>query len=174
MAKLLNLPDTGRSIAYSMIVDALKADATLSTLTPALTWMTYLGEDARQVPYSGNYPSIELIPFGGTASPEANTLQNSPLLIRAVICVAGLDIRDLLNLWGAFETALFPGDGSKTLSNNIRAAIATQATALGRNLGSLQTISLSQPIVKPGPETANQATFLTCEGFVTANMTIPK
>lgn len=175
MAQLLTqLTDSARTIVYNMVVAALKADTTLSAVIPPGQWTTYT-EDAPRVrnsPLENNgYPAIRILPFGLPATQEANTLQNSWFAIGIAITTAGLDVRDLLNLWGAVEAALFPGDGSKTLANNIRAALAAAGAAAGKNIGSIQTINLGVPAVAPSTD---QSQFMTAEGNIVVPMTVPK
>lgn len=174
MAKLLNLPDTARSIVYEAVVSTLKADPVLSGLNRRISWMTYLGETAHQLPYENKaLPAIEVVPLKLHATPEAQVLQNSPFGIRLIVTTAGLDVRDLLNLWGAVESALFPGDGSKTLGNNIRAALKARSDALGRPIGTFQTLNLMEPAVWGGADTTGTL-LMTADGFLVAQMTVPK
>jgi hypothetical protein len=172
MAKQLkDLTDGARTIVYQMVVAALKADATLAATIAAGSWTTYLEDSAivRNVPMDNNgLPACRMMPFGGPASSETQTIQNSPMGIAVVLTVAGHDVRDILNLWGAFEKALFPGDGSKTLNNAIRAALAANAPP-----ASLQTINLGHPAIAPSSDSKGNG-FLTAEGVILVQMTVPK
>lgn len=168
MGKLLNIPDTARTIVYNTIIAALKADATLSATVKS--WNTFTEANVQQaVPFDNpGLPAIEIMPMGLPASPEAQVLQNSPFGIHVVVTTPGMDVRDLLNLWGAFEKVLFPGDGSKTLNNAIRAALASGAPP-----ASLQTINLSQPVFAPAGDTHGTRSMV-AQGQIVAMMTVPK
>ena len=175
MAQLLaQLDDSARTIVYNQIVAALKADTTLKAVIPPGQWTTYTEDvpQTRNSPLENNgLPAIRILPFGLPATQEANVLQNSWFVIGISITTAGLDVRDLLNLWGAIEAALFPGDGSKTLANNIRAALAAAGAARGKNVGSIQTINLGVPAIAPSTD---QSSFMTAEGNIIVPMTVPK
>jgi|GEM_PF-5231096 len=179
MAKLLTtLPDSARTIVYSMIIAHLKADPLLASVTPKIQWQTFIDDaPVAQTPIQNSgYPCIEITPLPLPATQEAQVLQNSPLGFRLIVTTPGNDSRDALNLWGAIEQSLFPGDGSKTLSNNIRASLAVAGTQRGRNIGSLQTILLSQPAVWGGATVPQGAipNCITADGYITAIMTVPK
>jgi hypothetical protein len=178
MAKLLTgLDDSARTIVYAAIVAALKADATLTATIPAAQWTTYLDDSAglrRNVPQDNNgLPAIRLMPFGTPAGSETQTRQNSPMGIQVKVTTAGHDVRDLMNLWAAFESALFTGDGSRVLNNAIRAALKSASEARGRSLGSLETINLVAPALGASTDSGGNE-FMTADGAIVAMMTVPK
>lgn len=179
MAKqLIMLPDTGRSIVYAAIVAHLKSDPLLKSVRPAIQWQTFIddGPSNQTAVENTGLPSINITPVAMPANQEAQTLQNSPLGMRLIITTPGLDARDALNLWGAIERALFPGDGSKTLNNSIREALHAGSVQQGKPLGSLQTINLSQPGVFSGANNPQSGlpSCITADGYVVALMTVPK
>lgn len=177
MAKLLtNLPDCAQTIAYEMIVAAIKADPVMSATIPPGQWTTYLDEASavRNVPNDNNgFPCIRIMPFAGGTSPEANVIQNAGLGIAITLTTAGHDVRDIMNLWGALSRAIFSGDGSKALANAIRTALAAAGSSQGRNVGSLQTFRLVLSGVGPSTD-SNDTKFMTAEGAIIAEMTVPK
>ena len=177
MAKILTgLPDSARTIVYEMVVAALKADVTLSATIAAPQWTTYLEADGsnRNTAIEANaYPAIHLLPFGMGASSETQVRQDAPFGIAATITTAGHDIRDILNLWGAVEAALFTGDGGKALNNGIRAALATAGQARGRFVGSMSTIRLLSPAIAPSMD-SNGSKFMTAAGSILVELQVPK
>jgi hypothetical protein len=165
--KILKLPDHPRSIIYTLIVQALKADPTLRRVVAPDAWRTYLDEpDNDTPPGEDTLPSVEVLPFGQGALPESPIAQSSPLGIAITIATEGLDVRDLLNLWGAIEHALFPGDGSRTLGAAIRAAIAGTGAQY-------ETLNLSSPaITASGPAIDKQ--IMVASGTLNVMMRVPK
>lgn len=179
MAKQLTmLPDTGRTIAYAAIVAHLKADPVLQSVRPAIQWQTYIDDGpSPQTPIQNTgLPAIEMTPIPIPATQEAQVLQNSPLGIRLIVTTPGTDVRDALNLWGAIERSLFPGDGSKDLNSSIRSSLLAASNQQGKPLGSLQTINLSQPAVFAGANipVSSLPSCITADGFIELKMTVPK
>jgi hypothetical protein len=144
--KLLDLPDHPRTIVYEKIVDALRVDPVLKSIIHPDGWRTFTDEDSNDTPPGEDtLPAIEVMPFGQGASSESPVSQFSPLGIAINIATEGLDVRDLLNLWGAVENALFPGDGSRVLGNAIRTAIVGTGAQY-------ETMNLGSPAITPsGP-----------------------
>jgi hypothetical protein len=143
--KLLKLKDGPRSIVYMAIVDALKASPTLKATIHPDGWRTYTDEPNNDTPPGEDtLPAIEVLPFGSAASPESPIAQFSPLGIQINIATEGLDVRDLLNLWGAVEAALFPGDGSRAIGEKVRAQFAASGTG-----AQYETMNLGSPGITP-------------------------
>lgn len=151
--KLLKIPDHPRTIVYDLVVKALKSDPILRATIHPDGWRTYTDEpDNDTPPGEDTMPCLEVMPFGQAASPESFIAQASPLGIAINIATEGLDVRDLLNLWGAVENALFTGDGARPLGTAIRAALALSGTG-----AQFETLNLSSPAITPsGPEIAKQ------------------
>lgn len=174
---LTDLEDVAETIAYGLLVAALKADATLAATIPAANWTTYTEDvDAvRNVPKDKRgLPAIQLLPQIMPASEVTQVRQRSPLSVTVAIAVAGRDVRDLFNLWGAFRASIFTGDGAKALNNSIRAALAAAGVAESRLVGSLATIALGSGVaIEVGVDNEGQA-YITGQGTITAEMQVPK
>lgn len=167
MKLLTGLPDHPRSVVYAMVVAALKADPTLSATIHPDGWRTYLDEDDNSTPPGEDtMPSLEALPFGQGAGPESLVTQQSPLGIAINVATEGLDVRDLLNLWGAVEAALMPGDGSRALMQSIRSALVGTGAQVS-------DVRLSSPAITPSiPSSSNQV--MVASGTISVNMLIRK
>lgn len=111
MAKRLALPDSPETSIFRAIVKVLQNDATLKRI--GVTWGTWedTPEDLREIS-AMMCPYIELSPSPTeTGWSEANQ-HRSDFSIDILLTVAGTCADDLLNLWGAVRSALFPPDGS--------------------------------------------------------------
>jgi hypothetical protein len=176
---LTDLDDVAETIAYGLLVAALKADATLAATIPAANWTTYTetadDDSIRNVPTDARgLPAIQLLPQIMPASPQTQVRQRSPLSITVTITVAGRDVRDLFNLWGAFRASIFTGDGARALNDSIRAALAAAGVAESRLVGSLATIALGSGVaIGPGSDNEGLA-YMTGQGTITAEMQVPK
>ena len=177
MAKILTtLPDCAQTIVYQMVVAAIKADATLAALVKPDCWTTYTeGACAkRNVPMDNNgLPCIRMMPFSAGVTPEAQVIQNAPLGIAITVTTPGHDVRDIMNLWGVLARSIFTGDAAKTLGNAIRAALQAASTTQGSNIGSMQTFRLGLSGIGPSTD-SNGSLFMTAEGIILVEMTIPK
>jgi hypothetical protein len=174
---LTDLDDVAETIAYGLLVAALKADATLAATIPAANWTTYTedNDSIANVPKDARgLPSIHLLPQVLPASAQTQVRQRSPLSITVTITVDGRDVRDLFNLWGAFRASIFTGDGAKALNDSIRAALAAAGVAESRLVGSLATIALGSGVtIEPGSDNAGLA-YMAGQGTITAEMQVPK
>lgn len=174
MAERLDIPDRAYSIVYKAIVDALKADATLSSVFKPTAWTTWMGDATQNSPFESSvYPWIVTLPTFLPASSETQTRQSAPFGVRVIIAVAGLDVRDLMNLWGAVEDAVFPGDGSKTLNHSIRTALEQASVGRGRFVGTLTTIRLGHPALNVGIDQSG-VQKMTAEGLIIAEAMVGK
>jgi hypothetical protein len=165
--RLLKIPDHPRAIIYTLIVQALKSDPTLRRLIGPDAWRTYTDEPNNDTPPGEDtLPAIEVLPFGLAAGPESPIASFSPLGIQVNIATEGLDVRDLLNLWGAVEGALFKGDGSRVLGTAIRAAIAGSGAQY-------ETMNLSSPAISPTQHGLHKQVML-AGGTLNVMMRVPK
>jgi hypothetical protein len=176
---LTDLDDVAETIAYGLLVAALKANATLAATIPTANWTTYTetedDDSIQNVPQDNRgYPAIHLLPKILPATEQTQVRQRSPFSIVVEITVQGRDVRDLLNLWGAFRKSIFTGDGAKALSNSIRAALAAAGVADNRLVGSLATLALGSGVeIQPGSDKDGIA-YMTGMGTITAEMQVPK
>lgn len=165
--KLLPIPDGVRSIVYTTIVKALRADVVLKTVIPADHWRTYLDDTGDpSAPVESTLPMIDILPHALHAAPESIATQASPMGIAITVAVEGLDIRDLLNLWDAVEASIFKGNGLSTLKRDLNAALAGKG-------GQAIDVRLLQPAITPD-ETEKGKQVLLASGTVVVNMTVKK
>lgn len=177
--QLTDLDDVAETIVYEAFVAAVKADAMLAATIPAANWTTYIEEEnddaIRNIPHDARgYPAIQLLPSILPATPQTQVRQRSPFSIAVTIAVAGRDVRDLFNLWGAFRASVFTGDGSKALNDSIRAALAAAGVTADRLVGSLATITLGNGVqIEAGSDNEGHA-FMAGQGTIIAEMQVPK
>jgi hypothetical protein len=166
--KLLGIPDGIRSTVYMVVIDTLKQDPTLQAIIHPDGWRTYSNEDGDDAPPSTDtLPSIEILPFGAAAQPGSIVTQQSPLLLQVSVATAGLDVRDLLNLWEAVEAALFPGDGTSSL----RAQMVAELQMLNRK-GDASCIRLLAPAIKASEAGLNDRNMV-ATGTLQIDLRIP-
>lgn len=164
----LDLQDGVRATLYQVIVDALKADITLQATIHPDGWRTYTDEtDNSAPPGDDTLPAIEVLPFAVHAIPASVTTQDAPMGISINVSTAGLDVRDLLNLWEAVEGALFAGDGQAVLLRTMK----TKLAALGR--GQVASLDLTSPAITPNQK-ALDSQQMTAAGALLLRLRIPK
>lgn len=115
------VPASSRRLVFRKLIGVLQADKVLKRAVKS--WHVFDGSDAAgdTEPFAeGELPAVRILPFGQGASPETPVSQSSPLGIRLELAVDGYNVDDILDLWGAFEAALFPGDGARTLLSTLR------------------------------------------------------
>jgi hypothetical protein len=172
----LPLQTTARTICYTQIVAALKADPVLADVVAPESWTTFLEDPTvKNLPYDvRTLPAIRLLPYGMPASSLTNVRQNAPFGISVSLTVAGHDIRDLFNFWGAFEYSIFKGDGLATLYRQISEAIEAEALAQGRQLGSFTGLVLTgSPMILAGIDNEEQP-FISASGTMAVAMQVPR
>jgi hypothetical protein len=113
----LKLPQSQESLFYRGMVARLQADPTLKRVVKK--WFVF-GDECQVVqPNTASFPMIALAPTAEHAEPITEGSTESPMSIDIVVYINGLDVDDLLNLWGAIRSAIWTGDGSlKTLMND--------------------------------------------------------
>jgi hypothetical protein len=168
--KLLDLPDGIRSTVYMVIVETLKNDRTLKAIVHPDGWRTYSDEDGNDAPPSSDtLPSIEILPYGAAARPASIVSQDAPMLMQLSVATAGLDVRDLLNLWEAVEAALWKGDGTSTLNQQLKTAVAD----LGRSGAGVATVTLMSPAITPAESGLNLQNMM-ATGTLSVVLRVPK
>lgn len=103
----LALPDGEEAIAFVAVDQVLRADPTLSTVIR--TWSSWRGEQADVAePCHAMCPMLRLSPGGLPGGWETEGQQRQPMSIGIQLVVAGTDVRQLMNLYGAVRRALWP------------------------------------------------------------------
>lgn len=100
----LPLPVDPRSIVYDAVVNRLKSDPVLSRVVKQWESTPYHQID----PSAANLPLIVIGLMPGSIQPHTPQSNAVQLVIRLDIVVPGYDHRDLINLYGAVETAIDP------------------------------------------------------------------
>lgn len=111
MPKRLELPDAPETTLYRAIVKVLRNDPTLSRIGVTFGTWEDSPEDMRDITAS-LCPYIELSPAPGNTGWSEENQHRTDFNIDILLTVAGSCADDLLNLWGAVRSALFPPDGS--------------------------------------------------------------
>lgn len=105
----LALPKGAETVAFRAFEGVLRSDPTLSRVVK--TWSGWRGEAADLLqPCPALCPFIQVAPRPGGAEWEAEGLHREPLYVAIFVAVAGLDVDELLNLWAAIRSAVFPQD----------------------------------------------------------------
>ncbi len=140
----LSLPDHARTKIWNRLVTFIFADPTMARMFAPTSRYTWDGNsDSARAMATGNMPAIRLTPYSVGADPITPVRMKVPFGIR----VSSFIIDDLFNLWGAFELALFPGDGSNALLSAMQAQDVWPET---------YDIKLDQPAISPKVDEANQ------------------
>jgi hypothetical protein len=158
------LPQGNRSKVFRRICQQLRTDPVLSTVVT--NWDTYAGESADQMP--GNImqcPYIKLLPLLGSVGWYAPDAQMGPLDIQIQAGVDGLDAADCLDLWDAFERAIYPYQG-----RDKQLAFEAELVSLGAETGQIQ---FSRPASIAELPNANSGLQYTLLGMMQVNIVRP-
>lgn len=105
----LALPAGAETVAFRAFDLVLRTDPTLSRVVK--TWSSWKGEPLDAVaPCPATCPFIQIAPRPAGASWEAEGLHREPLYVSVFVAVTGTDVDELLNLWAAIRSAVFPRD----------------------------------------------------------------
>lgn len=158
------LPRGNRSQVFRRICQQLMTDPVLASVVKA--WDVFAGESADQMP--GNImecPYIKLLPRLGTVGWYSPDAQMGPLEIQVQAGVDGLDAADCLDLWDAFERAVYPyDDRTKQL------AFEADLVALGAETGQIE---FSRPASIAQLPDANAGLQFTLLGMMRLNIVRP-
>ena len=120
MGNTLSLNSSSRSKLFRAIVRVLQQpDGDVARTIR--TWRVWEGKpDDAAAPTVAEMPWCRVTPQPNPPSIEALDLIRTDLLLKIEVMLPGLNGEDILDLWGAIEAALFPGDGSmqQLLQNN--------------------------------------------------------
>lgn len=159
----LPLPVSSRTKVFRKLVSFMQADNILGRVFKEDSWYTWDGRnDAAVQLSSGAMPAIRLTPVGKAGVPQTPVRQTSPFGVAIELAVNSFNMDDLLNLWGAVELAIFPGDGSNAL-----------LTAMQIVYPEVYDITLDTPAITPKTDATN-ASFLYAVGTLTVQMLIRK
>ena len=149
----LSLPDSPRKLVFRALVALFQEDPVLKRTIRPESWFVWQGRPNDNAPFEapGLMPVAVLTPLALPASPETEASQNSPLGIQLTIAMTGLNVDDLLDLWSAFESVVFTGDGVKTATAALQAALTDSESSAVLN-ASVQTIRLGLPAIQPVAE----------------------
>lgn len=111
MAKRLSLPDSPETTLYRAIVKVLQNDPALQRIGVKWGIWNDTEEDMREIS-PAICPYIELSPAPGDTGWREENQHATDFNIDIFVTVEGSCADDLLNLWGAIRSALFPPDGS--------------------------------------------------------------
>jgi hypothetical protein len=138
----LPLADGVRTKVFRRVVALLQQDPILKRTIRPTSWYVWDGRpDQKSGTFAtGELPALRITPVALDATPETNTRQHSPLLLRIEVATDGTHIDDALNLWEAVEAVVFPGDGSGRVLAALRAATPN-----------VLAIQLVQPAFTPNP-----------------------
>lgn len=125
----LPLKQSARTATFRKIVSILRTDPVMKRVfgDRIYAWDGAPDEAADQVAGEAQ-PSMRLTPSLGAMTWWSPDTQKGDLIIAVELMIAGLDVDDLLNLWEAIETALYPADN----------------TARNKQIYSLQQVSAGQ------------------------------
>lgn len=103
------LPRGNRAKVFLRIVQQLKTDPVLSTVVKS--WDVWDGQGADQMPDNiMSCPYIKLLPRLGQVDWYSPDAQFGSMEIQIQMGVEGFDALDCLDLWDAFERAIYPFD----------------------------------------------------------------
>src|SRR6185312_4368870 len=164
----LNLPDSPRKLVFRALVGLLQADPDLKRTIKPASWFAWSGnpQDAAPPVVQGRCPVAKLTPIALPATAETQAAQNSPFGVGLFVATWGTNLDDLLDLWGAFERAVFTGDGAKSTTIALRSALANNAGAAG---ASVQSLRLGVPAIQPVMEDA-EFKYMTATGTIFIQM----
>lgn len=158
------LPRGSRSKVFRRICQQLMTDPVLSSVVK--NWDTQAGQSADQIP--GNLmscPYIKLLPQLGAVDWYSPDSQRGPMEIQIQAGVEGLDAADCLDLWDAFERAVFPyGDRDKQF------AFEQQLRDLGAETGQILLARPASIAALPDSASGLQYTLL---GMMSLNIIRP-
>ncbi len=111
MPKRLALSDSIETTAFRAVVKVLQSDPTLKRV--GVHWGAWddTDEDMREIS-PALCPYVELSPSPGDTGWSEENQHKTNFNIDIFVTVAGSCADDVLNLWGAIRSALFPLDGS--------------------------------------------------------------
>lgn len=106
-----------RTALFRALVGAMQSNVVLNSVVRS--WRTWEGEDNDAAePGIDELPWVRITPQGQPAQARTIGVSEIPWTLQIETMVAGTRIDDALDLWSAFENALFPGDGTmQTLMN---------------------------------------------------------
>lgn len=120
----LQLPDAPETLAFRTIDRILRADPVLARVVR--TWKSWTGDATDNFdPTYATCPFLRIGPSASASSWETEGQHRTPLVVGFQLAVAGTDIDQLINLWGALRSALWPldptrGDANKTLTAGVK------------------------------------------------------
>ena len=158
------LPRGNRSQVFRRICQQLMTDPVLGNVVKA--WDTYAGDSADQIP--GNVmecPYIKLLPRLGAVGWYSPDAQMGPLEIQIQAGVDGLDAADCLDLWDAFERAVYPYDDRPK-----QLAFEAALVSLGAETGQIE---FSRPAAIAQLSDANTGLQYTLLGMMQINIVRP-
>lgn len=167
--KSLPLDHGMRATVYRTLCDLFEADANLKRVIDPDCWYVFDDRETHDAGFGQVLmTAARLTPSGDPAQPLTNVQQSSPLALKVEVCTPGPHLEDVLNLWEAFEAALFPGDSGRA----VLFALASAVQALKRP-GQVTGVRLSQPAVTPDPSAYAEG-LLYAVGTLTIEMTVRK
>lgn len=158
------LPQGPRAAVYLRIVDQLKTDPVLSRVVAA--WDVLDGESADRIPGNlASCPYVKLLPRLGMVGWYAPDAQRGPLEIQVQVGVEGMEAADYLNLWDAFERAIYPYD-----DRDKQLGFEQDLVALGAETGQ---ILFARPASVAGIDDAGANLQFTCLGMMSIDIVRP-
>jgi len=144
---LFNLPDSVRKLVLRRIVQQLRNDPILSrALKVILAWEGKPGDDRPLT--IAMAPGIRITPTFGPemwAFPDAT---RGWMFLAVEMIVPGYDVGDMIDLWWAIETALYPRDSSRLAFQKDLREVGLDQGLAGAYTG---LIEFSQPIADDAP-----------------------
>ena len=149
----LGLPDSPRKLVFRRIVQQLKNDPVLRrSLKTILAWGGS-PEDARPLTLDES-PAIRLTPGFGPDEWRFPDGTSGWMFIKVEMLVPGFDVGDMIDLWWAIETALYPRDWPARMAFQKE----LREVGLPQDLAGAATgqISFSQPVADDYPADQHQ------------------
>lgn len=145
--KQLDLDDAPDTLVFRKLVAILKADKTMRRVfgpeRPAAI-RSWEGEPHDKAPLSiDQAPCVRLTPTGGPQHFWNPSSMRGELVIDLEVCVKGICVDDVRNLWYAMFRAFYPQD--TTAAQTIRSTLQT----LGARTG---LVIFTKPIANPQPD----------------------
>lgn len=141
------LPPGQRSKVYRAVVATLQADPTLRRVVR--TWSTWEGSPADAGPVAdGGLPWVRITPAPAPARWATVATTESPIALLVEVTVPGTSAADLMDLWEAFERALYPGDQS--VVRRLRAASPGAHCGLNLEQPGIGTVQLGDDLALVG------------------------